>query len=61
MQLGTKRRMPSELMHRFNSKEDFITYFGTQLQMYVPPKAMINKGKPFMPLLKSLQIFCDRC
>ena len=53
--------MPSELMHRFNSKEDFITYFGTQLQMYVPPKAMINKGKPFMPLLKSLQIFCDRC
>ena len=29
--------------------------------MYVPPKAMINKGKPFMPLLNSLQIFYDRC
>ena len=60
IQLGQKRHLPSELTHRFHSKDDFISYFGTQLQMFVPPKSMVNKGKSPFSCRKSLQIFCDR-
>jgi hypothetical protein len=40
-----KRHLPNELAHRFSSKKDFLTYFSNQLQLYVPPKIMVNKGK----------------
>ena len=35
--------MPQELLARFRSKEDFISYFQHQLQLYVPPEKMVNK------------------
>lgn len=60
IKIGQKRRLPSELMHRFHSKDDFISYFGSQLQLFVPPKAMINKGKSPISCHNPLQIFCDR-
>ena len=49
--LGKRRVLPNEIAHRFHCKDDFLNYFGNQLQLYVPPKLMVNKGK-----LKSLII-----
>ena len=40
-----KRMLPTEIAHRFNCKDDFLSYFANQLQLYVPPKVMVNKGK----------------
>ena len=42
-----------EIAHRFNCKDDFLNYFGNQLQLYVPPKIMVNKGK-FVSLISNL-------
>ena len=51
--------MPSELIGKFRSKQDFIKYFKESLQLYVPPEKMINKdfikmvlreGKSMLPL-----------
>ena len=44
-QVSKKRHLPTELAHRFNCKDDFLNYFSNQLQLYVPPKIMVNKGK----------------
>ena len=54
--MGNKKRMlPSEIAHRFSSKADILKYlsenckwkFGIHLlfsvQLYVPPKLMVNK------------------
>jgi squalene cyclase len=43
--MGTKKRrvMASELLARFQSKEDFISYMTNQLQLYVPPEKMLNR------------------
>ena len=43
--MGTKKRrvMAQELLARFRSKEDFISYMSNQLQLYVPPEKMLNR------------------
>ena len=43
--MGTKKRrvMAQELLARFRSKEDFISYMTNQLQLYVPPEKMLNR------------------
>ena len=43
--MGTKKRrvMTQDLLSRFRGKEDFISYFRHQLQLYVPPEKMLNK------------------
>ena len=43
--MGTKKRrvMTQELLARFRSKEDFISYMTNQLQLYVPPEKMLNR------------------
>ena len=43
--MGTKKRrvMTQDLLSRFRSKADFITYMGNQLQLYVPPEKMLNR------------------
>ena len=43
--MGTKKRcvMTQDLLSRFRSKEDFISYFRNQLQLYVPPEKMLNR------------------
>ncbi len=43
--MGTKKRrhLTQELLARFQSKEDFISYFRHQLQLYVPPEKMLNR------------------
>ena len=48
-----KRMLPMELAHRFNCKDDFLNYFGNQMQLYVPPKLMVNKGKGTCPIIFS--------
>ena len=35
--------MAQELLARFRSKEDFISYMSNQLQLYVPPEKMLNR------------------
>ena len=45
--------LPSEIAHRFNCKDDFLNYFANQLQLYVPPKVMVNKGKFHLQIFKS--------
>ena len=35
--------MTSDLLARFRSKEDFISYMTNQLQLYVPPEKMLNR------------------
>ena len=35
--------MAQELLARFQSKEDFISYMSNQLQLYVPPEKMLNR------------------
>jgi len=42
---GTRKRrvMTQELLSRFRSKEDFISYMQNQLQLYVPPEKMLNR------------------
>jgi len=35
--------MAQELLSRFRSKEDFISYMQNQLQLYVPPEKMLNR------------------
>ena len=55
--LGKKRVLPNEIAHRFNCKDDFLNYFGSQLQMYVPPKLMVNKGKWWHVRLNSVTDF----
>ena len=35
--------MTQELLARFRSKEDFISYMTNQLQLYVPPEKMLNR------------------
>lgn len=52
-----KRHLPTELMHRFNCKDDFLSYFSNQLQLYVPPKIMVNKGKFHVPHLSYVTDF----
>ena len=52
-----KRLLPSEIAHRFNCKDDFLNYFANQLQMYVPPKLMVNKGKGTCPLIDNVTDF----
>ena len=43
--MGTRKRrvMAQELLARFRSKEDFISYMQNQLQLYVPPEKMLNR------------------
>ena len=43
--MGTRKRrvMAQELLARFRSKEDFISYMTHQLQLYVPPEKMLNR------------------
>ena len=53
--IGKKRMLPSELSHKFSSKDDFLNFFSKtvskflfltliiQLQLYTPPKLMCNK------------------
>ena len=41
--------MPQEVSNKLTSMDDFREYFGTCLQMYVPPSSMFNKD-----MLKSL-------
>ena len=54
--LGSKKRhLPSEMMHRFSCKDDFLQYFTIQcksltsdnesvlVQLYTPDKLMVNK------------------
>ena len=43
--VGTKKRrvMTQDLLARFRSKDDFISYFRHQLQLYVPPEKMLNR------------------
>ena len=36
--------MTQELLSRFRSKEDFVSYMGNQLQLYVPPEKMLNRA-----------------
>ena len=35
--------MAQDLLARFRSKEDFISYMTNQLQLYVPPEKMLNR------------------
>jgi len=35
--------MTQDLLARFQSKEDFISYMSNQLQLYVPPEKMLNR------------------
>ena len=49
--LGKRRVLPNEIAHRFHCKDDFLNYFGNQLQLYVPSKLMVNKGKLTSPKL----------
>ena len=43
--MGTKKRcvMTQDLLARFQSKTDFISYMTNQLQLYVPPEKMLNR------------------
>ena len=43
--MGTKKRrvMTQDLLARFQSKADFVSYMTNQLQLYVPPEKMLNK------------------
>ena len=43
--VGTKKRrvMTQDLLSRFQSKTDFISYMTNQLQLHVPPEKMLNK------------------
>ena len=43
--VGTKKRrvMAQDLLARFRSKDDFISYMMNQLQLYVPPEKMLNR------------------
>ena len=43
--VGTKKRrvMTQDLLARFQSKADFVSYMTNQLQLYVPPEKMLNK------------------
>ncbi len=43
--MGTKKRrvMMQDLLARFQSKADFISYMTNQLQLYVPPGKMLNR------------------
>ena len=35
--------MAQELLTRFRSKADFVSYMTNQLQLYVPPEKMLNR------------------
>ena len=35
--------MTQDLLARFRSKDDFISYMTNQLQLYVPPEKMLNR------------------
>ena len=43
--MGTKKRrvLTQELLARFRSNADFVSYMTNQLQLYVPPEKMLNR------------------
>ena len=49
--------MAQELLARFQSKEDFISYFKHQLQLYVPPEKMVNRDFMKQLLIEEKKLF----